>query len=578
MRTRRSIRSAGWALLIALVAVSAPAQGGTLLDLSLQPDGSFDPPGDRISLSVVFEGDEPVLTLEVRAFLVDGGEGDPPVPVRAARDDHRDANGRFLLTRELRRPENSRLLEVSVVVPYRSLDIPLGRHRYGYEVRGTRDGVVAFLSLTGLNTVQIRDFPRREMLVPVETKRVVSRQLEFRVFQQQAGRDVAEESFVMPRSEAVASTSTRRVNVEIPGGFVHAGTGRDPSAPPAAPRPLLLPSSAGDPQRNRIVHFATNRNVRATQGSPGERFGNDLGDGVTYGTCLVNIPLPAFHTPGEVERPSWFNFWNARDPDRYFLIEATTILEPPAFLASLRIEGKPGDILVFVHGYNTKFDDMIFRSAQMAHDTGFQGRVVMFGWPSAGSLTGYARDEGMARASGSALAEVLLALAQDRQARQGGPAGGKIYLVAHSMGNRVLLDALNLVARVPGIGKPFADVILAAPDVDILDFTEQSMVLNDLSDAVTLYSCSADAALKASRGVHTARRLGEQPFFSRGLALENVNADNANTEFLGHGYIVSAEKVLKDLRLLLLLRLRADNRPTLVGATTPRGSRFWIFR
>jgi esterase/lipase superfamily enzyme len=146
------------------------------------------------------------------------------------------------------------------------------------------------------------------------------------------------------------------------------------------------------------------------------------------------------------------------------------------------------------------------------------------------------------------------------------------------MGNRVMLDALNTIAKDPNIGKPFGDIVLAAPDVDVLDFCEQSIVLDDLAHNVTLYSCSKDKALNASRAVHSARRLGEQAFFAKGLDLQNVNADNADTSFLGHGYIVSGEKVLRDLQLLMLLDLRAERRPTLGETHTSRGNRFWFFR
>jgi pimeloyl-ACP methyl ester carboxylesterase len=65
----------------------------------------------------------------------------------------------------------------------------------------------------------------------------------------------------------------------------------------------------------------------------------------------------------------------------------------------------------------------------------FPGAVVFYSWPSDASLKAYFTDTQKAENSGPALARViesLLAAAPD----------GPIYLVAHSMGNRVALNAL----------------------------------------------------------------------------------------------------------------------------------------
>ena len=116
------------------------------------------------------------------------------------------------------------------------------------------------------------------------------------------------------------------------------------------------------------------------------RFGNDAVQQVTYGSCLVNIPVE-HHTRGEIEVPSYW--WQSRDPQKYFLVEALDTLALDTFLQTLSAD----DVLLFVHGYNTSFEAAILRTAQLVHDLGFPGKGVTFSWPSEGTLDGYVRDE-----------------------------------------------------------------------------------------------------------------------------------------------------------------------------------------
>ncbi len=145
-----------------------------------------------------------------------------------------------------------------------------------------------------------------------------------------------------------------------------------------------LAESSG--KSKRVVSFATNRVVAAPGEAGASRFGNEAGPQVTYGSCLVNIPVE-HHTRGEIEVPS--HWWQSRDPRKFFLVEALTTLEPARFLQTLAAD----DVLLFVHGYYTTFEDAILRTAQLMHDLNFPGKGVTFSWPSQGSFDGYAHDE-----------------------------------------------------------------------------------------------------------------------------------------------------------------------------------------
>jgi len=78
------------------------------------------------------------------------------------------------------------------------------------------------------------------------------------------------------------------------------------------------------------------------------------------------------------------------------------------------------------------------------------------------------------------------------------------------------------------------------------------------AEHVTFYYCQSDRALAASRAIHVDKPVGLGPFFADGL--DTINADQVNTEILGHGYFASAHQLLLDLNLLLRFNLEPDQR------------------
>ena len=116
------------------------------------------------------------------------------------------------------------------------------------------------------------------------------------------------------------------------------------------------------------------------------------------------------------------------------------------------------NILVFVHGFNTSFEDAAVRAAQVAADLNFDGSVVLFSWPSAASVTSYVRDQQAARNAGFHLLRLLRGL-----------------LVAAQPDHIELLGQLHGIGdhRQGAVTRPAADslprfdqVVFAAPDLD----------------------------------------------------------------------------------------------------------------
>ncbi len=94
------------------------------------------------------------------------------------------------------------------------------------------------------------------------------------------------------------------------------------------------------------------------------------------------------------------------------------------------IAGKPfdqRDVLVYVHGFNTDYDEAAFRIVQVAADGGFRGTQVLFTWPSYRRVLAYSGDREVATASRDALEKLLSDLGRT-------PGVGRIHILAHSMG------------------------------------------------------------------------------------------------------------------------------------------------
>lgn len=272
---------------------------------------------------------------------------------------------------------------------------------------------------------------------------------------------------------------------------------------------LALASCAGRPHG---VLIASHRTVpgasvvdllvattRAPNPEPGEMFSGDRGAVLSYADISVSIPPDANRKVGEVQWPEN----ETPDPTREFMtVEARTLDEKAAIADfNVRISRTPKrQVLVFVHGFNTRFAEAVYRFAQIVHDSNAPVTPVLFTWPSRGKLLEYGYDHESASYSRDGLERVLQALARD-------PNVGEISVLAHSMGNWVTLEALRQMAiRNHGLPPKIRNVMLAAPDVDFDVFRRQIAVMEVKPSIFTLFVSRDDEALAVSRRVW-----GDQP-------------------------------------------------------------------
>ena len=209
------------------------------------------------------------------------------------------------------------------------------------------------------------------------------------------------------------------------------------------------------------------------------------------------------------------------------------------------------------------------------HFAVFSGAPILYSWPSAGSAFSYIRDEAVVRLSG----RHLLGFLDDLVARSGAK---KINLIAHSMGNRALLDALELMAaRRAGAGQTgpvFEQVIFAAPDEDALLFGEMMKGIRLIARRLTLYGSDNDVALGTSKRLH-----GDQPRAGQAgaslvisKALDSIDMSVLGSDMLGHGYFASTASALTDMLWLFWQDASPDRRCGMDGKDAPPG-RFWMY-
>lgn len=331
-------------------------------------------------------------------------------------------------------------------------------------------------------------------------------------------------------------------------------------------------AAAGSVDARQVeVFFATDR---APSGDASSAFGPERG---VLGYGIAGVGIPPNHQIGRHEAPSVFKFEWSPDERKHIALQEVTPLDSATFFDRLAfaVNLSPNrSLMVFVHGYNMEFSEAVPLVAQFATDLKFSGPVLLFSWPSQGSLTGYSVDETNVEWAQFHLVEVLSSLLDQTPARQ-------IYLVAHSMGSRALTRAYNTLAGDRSVygPNPIREMVLVAPDIDA-DVFRQDIAphLSRNGIHVTLYASSLDRALMASKAFHGYPRAGDS---GEGLVIvpgvETVDASDASGGLLGHSYFAEDRRIMEDIFGLIQTGQRADGRFGLEAVNTADG-RYWTFR
>jgi esterase/lipase superfamily enzyme len=320
------------------------------------------------------------------------------------------------------------------------------------------------------------------------------------------------------------------------------------------------------------VFFATDRGGTGAS-KPSDVFGKSrsiLGI-LSFGICAVSIPRT--HRVGVLEAISFWKLEAHPNPDKHVVLLRVEQQDSSEFYRSVKnkVFGTASrEALVFVHGYNVTFEDAARRTAQLAYDLQFEGAPIFYSWPSQGELPSYTVDETNAEWSEPHLARFLQELAQQVGART-------VHLIAHSMGNRVLSNALRTVATEGRLRLPaFRHIVLTAPDIDADVMRHLASYITKTAERTTLYMCGGDKALVASRQFHGNPRAGDSVLIMAGV--DTIDASAVDTSFLGHSYFGDSRPVLADLFCLLKQDLPPAYRFGMSAVTKSTEGTYYVFR
>lgn len=260
---------------------------------------------------------------------------------------------------------------------------------------------------------------------------------------------------------------------------------------------VLIPVSAIAEGTSRVPMFVATTRQRSTT-DPGEMFSGERAADVSYAAITVSIPPDSVRKIGQVQWPATV----PGDPARNFVTVSADYLDKRSFAASIALAARQTGrhkVLVFVHGFNNRFDDAVYRFAQIVHDSKVPAIPVLFTWPSRGELKlrAYTYDRESANYSRDALESLLAMLA-------GFPEVTEVNLLAHSMGNWVALEALRGRAMRGGQtadsqkADKLKNAMLVAPDVDVDVFRMQIQRMGAARPRIALFVSQDDEALSLS--------------------------------------------------------------------------------
>jgi esterase/lipase superfamily enzyme len=295
------------------------------------------------------------------------------------------------------------------------------------------------------------------------------------------------------------------------------------------------------------VFYATDRAFTGAAG-PTDMFGYEQAQPptITYGTAQISIPRG--HQPGIMDEPRVWKgqFWS--NPARDIVLLATERVDGQAFFKAVAeraaLSSRHG-VLVVVHGFWTDFNEAVRRAAQIKYDLNFDGPTVVYSWPSLNAARLYFADEKNAEWAIPHLRDLLAQL-------QNSVGSASVNIIAHSLGNRIAVHALQLLSNSGAAGTHFDQVILTAPDIDAPTFIELQPDIVRLCRRLTLYASSHDQALWVSKTLHTGHRAGEA---GAGIIIlpdmDTIDVGDVDGSWLGHSYVFENITVITDIAYCL---------------------------
>jgi esterase/lipase superfamily enzyme len=325
--------------------------------------------------------------------------------------------------------------------------------------------------------------------------------------------------------------------------------------------------------------FATNRTAGPTKNQR-ITFSAERSPHLIFGAALVHIPTD--HKIGRLELPKergWiFKYTDKPNPKEHFVISEVSVFNEAKVFEIVGGADPAGTALIFVHGFNTTFDQSLLRMAQIVWDLQFRGLPIAFSWPSYGdehgeisAITHYPYDLTSALDSRDAFLHLLELLHLNQKIHT-------IHLIAHSMGNFLAIETLNrAVHHLPGLR--ISEIVMAAPDIDRDGFPGLVSPIAPIAAGMTLYASSKDYALVAARKFWKRPRAGDIPPDGSPIVLPKVDTIDV-TAFgeelfglnLNHDTFATNRSLIDDIGRIFAASNRAPGRPPNLRSPQIRGA------
>ncbi|MBY5457646.1 alpha/beta hydrolase [Rhizobium beringeri] len=330
---------------------------------------------------------------------------------------------------------------------------------------------------------------------------------------------------------------------------------------------VLIPVADSAPNATKVDMLVATTRSRST--IQGEMFTGERALAPAFADITVSIPPANVRKIGEVAWPRRLPSNPATD---FATLKADEITRDDAkkwLSASVR-KSHDRSVLVFIHGFNNRFEDSVYRFAQIVKDSGVHSAPVLVTWPSRGSLLAYGYDRESTNYTRNALETLFQYLAKDPEVKE-------VSILAHSMGNWLALEALRQMAIRNGrLPAKFENVMLASPDVDVDVFRQQIVDMGKQHPKFTLFVSRDDRALAVSRRVWgDVARLGaidpEQAPFKKELADSQITVIDLTKvkagDSLNHGKFADSPEVVQ------LIGARISNGQTLTDSKVGLGDK-----
>jgi esterase/lipase superfamily enzyme len=317
------------------------------------------------------------------------------------------------------------------------------------------------------------------------------------------------------------------------------------------------------------VYFGTTR--KQTTGENRVTFGGERSSTLALGRAFVTVPRVK-RLKGEIPRPSWWERMKgvpaAGNPAEHFTIPKDGITlygSEESFVTAAKAHiAQAGDFkdhaFIYVHGYAVTFDNAVYRAAQMSYDLSDDGKpfgtAFVFSWPSVGKadFVSYNRDGDTTELAADQLRDFVKLVTERTGVKN-------VHIIAHSMGNRVLINALKNVVPVGGAAL-VNQIILAAPDVDKDVFENVAASVARAAKGMTLYASGSDYALVASRKLRgdLTPRAGEirppGPALAKGMDTIDITALSTAMFTWGHDTYADSAELLADIARVMKTGVR----------------------